>query len=115
MVSTRKGLDTSLVDPKNLVRPQKIPKPVNIARSADVSIYEFPDDDTSTVVDQSAKDSGATISSDTVAQSFQDPPGLLEPNHDEARSMNFFQWWTRTATPKTQTHKWLTLLKLSTE
>jgi hypothetical protein len=56
---------------------------VNTARSAGVSIYEFPDDGTSAVVDQSAKDSGATISSDTVAPSSQDPPGLLEPNPDE--------------------------------
>ena len=80
MVSTRKGFDTSLVDPKKLVRSRKIPKPVNTARSAGVSIYEFLDDDTSTVVDQSAKDSGAAISSDTTAQSDEDPKSRRRRN-----------------------------------
>jgi hypothetical protein len=45
MVSTRKGLDTSLVDPKKIVRPRKIQKPVNTERSAAVDINEFRDDD----------------------------------------------------------------------
>jgi hypothetical protein len=104
MVKTRNNLDTSQIVPKKIQRPRKIPNPMNNANSAGVDLYNVDtSDNTSTVVDQSAKDSEAAIPNNIAAPNSQDPPLLLELNPEDNEFCEYLAVEVNNSTEHTET------------